>query len=321
VFNRGVTGPVPMGVEALHGDRMVPADLVPLAGRDWDAVVDTLARAARAVADSARLLADRVGHYGYVSSRQVYRLPWAQGMTEDAPLVPADPDAVDGDDAVLKAGAELAAVRQFGDRALVARTGLVLGPHEDVGRLPWWLNRMARGGDVVAPGPPELTLQCVDGRDLAIWLLDSAQRGLTGTFNALSRPGHTTMAELLAACGEVTGARATLRWIAPEAVLAAGVRPWSQLPIWVPPVHPARPLHLTNTDRAAAAGTAVSPDRANRRRHVGMAAIDESAGRVELRPHDGMRARTTVPMRLRTAPVRVVRSGRPGWVPRASRAR
>jgi 2'-hydroxyisoflavone reductase len=115
------------------------------------------------------------------------------------------------------------------------------------------------GGDVVAPGPPSLTVQCVDVRDLAGWLLDAAQRGLVGTFNALSRPGHATMATLLEGCRQVTGSGARLRWCGPEAVLAAGVRPWSQLPIWVPPSHPLRPLHETNTDRAAAAGLRCRP--------------------------------------------------------------
>lgn len=260
VFNRGRTAAAPAGVTSVRGDRTVAADLAALAGGEWDAVVDTWCGPPRAVAATALVLADRVGHYGYVSSRQVYRLPWRTGMAEDAPVVAADPDAPDGDDATCKAGSELAVRRGFGaDRVLLARTGLVLGPHEDVGRLPWWLTRMARGGDVLAPGPPDLTLQYVDARDLATWLLDSARRGLTGTFNALSRPGHTTMGALLAACRAVTGTRATLRWVEPGVLLAAGVRPWSQLPIWVPPGHPARPLHETNTDRAAAAGLRCRP--------------------------------------------------------------
>lgn len=255
VFNRGVTGSVPGEVEALRGDRMVSADLSVLVDRRWDVVVDTWSGASRAVAEAARLLDDCVDHYVYVSSRSVYQQPLRTGMTEDAPVVVADPDGEDGEYGVLKAGSELAARRHLGgDRVLVARTGLVLGPHEDVGRLPWWLARVAQGGEVVAPGPPELTVQCVDARDLAAWLLDAAKTRLAGTFNALSRPGHTTISAFLECCRQVTASRAHLRWIEPDALLAAGVLPWSQLPIWVPPGHPFRPMHETNTDQAAIAG-------------------------------------------------------------------
>ena len=66
----------------------------------------------------------------------------------------AEPDADDGGlPAANKAGAERAVRETFGERALIARAGLILGPGEDIGRLPWWLTRIARGGDVLAPGP------------------------------------------------------------------------------------------------------------------------------------------------------------------------
>jgi nucleoside-diphosphate-sugar epimerase len=260
VFNRGVTGSAPPGVERLRGDRLRRADLGVLAGRRWEVVVDTWSGAPRAVADAARILAGQVDRYVYVSSRSVYRQPLVTGMREDTPVVTADPDAEDGDYGEMKAGGELAARRYIGgDRVLIARTGLVLGPHEDVGRLPWWLARMAQGGDVVAPGPPESTVQCVDARDLAAWLLDAGEAQLTGTFNALSRPGHTTMTALLECCRRATGSRARLRWLEPEVILAAGVLPWAHLPIWVPPGHPFRPMHETNTDQAAANGLRCRP--------------------------------------------------------------
>lgn len=259
VVNRGVTGPVPPGAEHLRGDRTVPDGLTALAGREWDVVVDTWVGAASAVADSARLLAGSIGHCVYVSSRSAYLPPWRLGMTEDDPVRPPSFD-VDADEGTRKATGELAARQAFGDdRVLVARTGLVLGPHEDVGRLPWWLYRTALGGGVVAPGPPGLGLQYVDVRDLAAWLLAASDRRLAGTFNALSRPGHTTMGELLAVCGEVTGSGARVHWVSPDAVLAAGVAPWSGLPIWVPEGHPVRPLHETNADRAAAEGLRCRP--------------------------------------------------------------
>src|SRR5690348_18348576 len=82
--------------------------------------------------------------------------------------------------AAAKRGGELAALAAFGDRAVLARAGLILGPYELVGRMPWWLGRIERGGDVLAPGPPERPLQYIDCRDLAAWMLDMAARGQGG---------------------------------------------------------------------------------------------------------------------------------------------
>ena len=89
-------------------------------------------------------------------------------------------------------------------RALIARAGLILGPYEIVGRMPWWLRRIERGGDVLAPGPPDQPLQYVDCRDLAEWMLRAADDGVGGIFNTVSRPGHATMASLLGAAKAAT---------------------------------------------------------------------------------------------------------------------
>lgn len=257
VFNRGRHGTTPAGVRRLRGDRTAPGGLAALAGQEWDLVVDTWDGAPRAAGDSARALAGQVGRYGYVSSGSVYAEPVALGSAEDAPVVDAAPDAVEGDYAANKAGAERAVREVYGGRALIARAGLILGPGEDIGRLPWWLQRTARGGAVLAPGPADLALQYVDVRDLAAFLLDPEVPG--GTFNVVSRTGHATMGELLAACVAVTGAEARLRWIEPERILAAGVEPWTDLPIWIPAGHPYRWLQERDVRAAYAAGLVCRP--------------------------------------------------------------
>lgn len=262
-FTRGVSGSPPSGAEQLHGDRERADGLDVLAGREWDAVVDTWSGAPRAVRDSARLLAGSVPAYLYVSSRSVYRTPVAAGADEDAPIVDGSPDADNGEYATNKAGAEKAVLAAYGERALIARAGLILGPHEDVGRLPWWLSRMARGGWVLAPEPRDLPLQCIDARDLAEWMLNCAERGVSGVFNAVSRPGHATMAELLEACVAVTGAAAELRWTPAETILAQDVQPWIELPIWLPPGEPfdRYGLHSGDVSKAYAAGLRCRPVR------------------------------------------------------------
>lgn len=259
LLNRGRNQPPP-GVTALRGDRTAPDGLGALDTGEWDVVVDTWAGAPSAVRDAARTLAGRAGRYVYVSSRSVYAWPAPAGSDESAPVVDASPD--DGPETEYpraKRGGELAAEQAFGDRALLVRAGLILGPGEDVGRLPWWLGRIARGGPVLAPGPADLALQYIDARDLAAWTLDAAESGLGGPYNLVSPPGHTTMRELLESCLRVTGSGAQLRWTDPEAVLAAGIEPWTQLPVWMPPGPEHGAVHGSDVSRAVAAGLRCRP--------------------------------------------------------------
>lgn len=253
-FNRGRAPVRQAGVERLLGDRLRPEDLMPLTRRDWDCVVDTWSGAPRAARDSAAALADRVGRYLYVSSGSVYAPPLPLNVDESAQTVDASPDAEEGDYPERKRGSEKAIVTAFGDRALFARAGLIIGPYEDVGRLPWWLLRMDRGGEVLAPGPADLGLQYIDARDLARWLLDIASSTLAGPLNVVSRTGHATMGTFLEACRAVTGNRAALTWVDPEHIRGAGIQPWSELPIWLPPEDEDRGMHEANVERAHAAG-------------------------------------------------------------------
>ncbi|ELS52724.1 SDR family oxidoreductase [Streptomyces viridochromogenes] len=263
VFHRGRHEP-PAGVRSLHGDRTAPDGLTALAEHtgEWDAVVDTWSAAPRAVRDTARLLRDRAGRYVYVSSCSVYTWAPPAGYTEDAPLVEgAAADAEHTDYPRDKLGGELAAVEAFGtERSVLVRAGLLLGPHENVGRLPWWLGRIARGGPVLAPGPRDLPLEYVDVRDLAQWILGAVEQELSGPYNLMSPQGHTTMGELLDACVATVGGTAELRWTEPQVILDAGVEPWTQLPVWVPPgsdMHDA--LHSADVSRAVATGLRCRP--------------------------------------------------------------
>jgi nucleoside-diphosphate-sugar epimerase len=260
-LNRGMTGRQQPGVRALHADRTDRAALsAALGDGTWDAVIDTWSGPPRAVADAAALLADRAGHYGYVSSRSVYRWPFPVGGDESAPVVDGDPASADGEDyAAAKRGGELAAAAAFGDRALLARAGLILGPYEIVGRMPWWLRRLEQGGEVLAPGPPDRPLQYIDCRDLAAWMLAAAEQGVGGAFNAVSRPGHATMASLLESARDVAGSRASLVWVPPEVIEAAGIALWTELPIWLPPDGEYAGMHDGDVSAAYAAGLTCRP--------------------------------------------------------------
>jgi nucleoside-diphosphate-sugar epimerase len=241
-FSRGVSGHPRPGAESLHGDRTSETDLRLLAGRDWDGVIDTSAIAPAHVGASARLLAGHAGHYTYVSTISVYQ-EWPQELiTEDSPVLDCPPDAVGTMQTLgygeLKAGSERAVQQAMPGRALIARPGLIVGPHENIGRLPWWLARIARGGPVLAPGSPGSKLRMTDARDLAAWLIDNTRRGIPGVVN-VPGPDDTTFGDLLAVCARVTapqrGDGLELRWVADQVLLAAGVSPWMELPMWAPP--------------------------------------------------------------------------------------
>lgn len=281
-FNRGLGTWAHPQAERITGDRLRPADLAPLNSGRWDAVVDTWSGAPCAVRDSAGLLAGRAGGYLYISSRAIYAPPPPPGLDETCPTVEASPDADATEYAQDKRGAEIAVEAAFGDRAVLARAGLILGPYEDVGRLPYWLLRIERGGEVLAPGPPDLPLQYIDARDLAAWLLDAAVGSVSGPVNLVCPPAHTTMQALLDAAVAATGSDAELVWVDPAAIEAAGIDRWTELPGWIPPSPMYAGLLSTNVERAYASGLRCRP--------VGETVADTWAwvvatGREMARPH------------------------------------
>ena len=261
-LNRGLSGITFDGVTELVADRTDPGALgAALANAEWDAVIDTWSGAPAVIAASCQLLAGRVGYIGYVSSLSVVSWPVPVDADEKAPLVDGDPDSEDASDyAAAKRGAELAVLRTFGDQALLARAGLILGPYENIGRLPWWLRRVERGGRVLAPGDPARPLQYIDVRDLAAWLVSAAARQVGGAFNAISPPGHTTMGELLAETVRVASAPgAELVWVPQSQVLDVGISPWMELPIWVPQDEEFAGFMSVNVSAAHAAGLSCRP--------------------------------------------------------------
>ena len=231
-----------------------------LASRDWDLVIDTWSEAPSAVLASTEALRDHAGFYAYISSGSVYPQPPPLGADQSTETVPADPSSDDGDYSEFKRGAEIAVEQAFPGRMLLARAGTILGPHENRGRLTWWLWRMARGGEVLCPGPPENPIQYVDARDLAKFVISAAVAGHAGPFNTVSRRGHATMGSLLEACHATSGADNTaMVWLDPEAIDSAGIAPWDELPIYIPPGHEYSGMHDADVERAHAAGLRCRP--------------------------------------------------------------
>jgi 2'-hydroxyisoflavone reductase len=229
LFNRGETNPELFPeVERLRGDR--DGDLSALEGREWDAVIDPSGFVPRVVRDSAELLRGSVGHYVFVSSGSVYAEPYVAGFDESAPLQELeDPQSeeVMRDYGALKAACERAVAEVFPDTHTNVRAGLIVGPNDPTGRFTYWPLRVAKGGEVLAPAPPERPVQLIDARDLGRWLVEACASQVTGSFNATCEP--VSFAAMLAACGD-----AEVVWADEGFLLEQGVEPFTELPLWLP---------------------------------------------------------------------------------------
>ncbi|WP_280245816.1 NAD-dependent epimerase/dehydratase family protein [Nocardia abscessus] len=265
-FRRGHSGSDVDGVTTIRGDRTNADDLARLASAGgWDAVIDTSSFVPRETLALARVLEPVAARYVLVSTVSVYEGWPTEPLTENSPVLECPADAgpgygYDGDPGPStygfgKAGCERAVLEVFGTgRAAILRPGVILGPHEYVGRLEWWLRRMQRGGRVLAPGNPNRPIQPVDVRDVAAFAL---LPDLAGTFN-LTAAGRERMSDMIDACRTVTGSTATLEWVTDEQWLAGqGVRQWTELPLW----RTYAGAWAVDSQRARAAGFASRPIR------------------------------------------------------------
>lgn len=260
LFNRGESNPgLFPEVEELRGER--GGDLSALRGRSWDAAIDTSGYLPRDVRASAGLLSDTVGHYAFVSSISVYEDFGRTGMDEDAPvLAPPDPEpeGLDWDlYGGLKVGCERAVEAAMPGRALVVRPGMIVGPHDYTDRFPYWRRRVAEGGEVLAPGDPEQQVQLIDARDLAAWVLRMAEEGRTGVYNATGPEYRLTTRGMLEGIRAATGSDAQFVWASEKFFLDAGVKPWEEMPLWVPKEMAG--ILSVNVGRAVGAGLAFRP--------------------------------------------------------------
>jgi 2'-hydroxyisoflavone reductase len=227
VFHRGLAEPTTIeGIEWLRGDRN--DDLTALAGHSFDAVIDCSGYTPQQLQASGGMLADRAGHYLFVSTRSVYRSFKPNEVFDESAQV------LEGHDGygALKARSEEAIEAAMPGHVTIVRPGLIVGPYDPTGRFTYWPLRMQRGGDVLAPGRPERMIQFVDARDLAAFCLALVARPPSGIYNVVGP--SMTMAALLDAIESVVGGGSAWHWVADETLLAEGVAPWTELPLWLP---------------------------------------------------------------------------------------
>lgn len=259
LFNRGRTNPGRVqNVEVLHGDRNGQLDA--LKGRQWDAVLDTSAFVPRIVRLSAELLAPSVSHYVYVSSISVYA-SFARPNDESSPLGTIADETIEKVDentyGPLKALCEQTAERLMPGRTTILRPGLIVGPDDNTDRFTYWPARVARGGEVMAPGTRADEIQVIDVRDLAAFALRCIEQRILGAFNLVSPPDTFTMGGLLDACVAAARSDAQVTWVPANFLAAQKVEGWSDMPVWVDAVDEEAAFALTSAERALAAGLKV----------------------------------------------------------------
>ncbi len=264
-FNRGLTGKDADGVEALRGDRSTDEGVLPLAGHSFDAVLDPGGQIPAHVLRTARAVAGSAPFYAFVSTTAVYRTWNTSLVDESAATWPSAPD-LDGDPADLgklpvhKRGCELAVEQTFGpDACLIARAGSIVGPHDNLGQLPWWLTRINAGGRVITPGDPARRLQLIDAGDVSAFVLDQVEARAGGIHNVVPDGPNTTMGELINSCVRATGSAAAPVWMDENFLLSRGVQPWVELPLWIPDLPDTAGFWAASGASARAAGLRPRP--------------------------------------------------------------
>jgi 2'-hydroxyisoflavone reductase len=250
LFNRGKHPSAELpSVETIYGDRH--SDLAKLQGHRWDAVIDTCGFLPRTVTASAETLSHSIDAYVFISSLSVYADFSVSGLDETAPTAAltneqlAEANAIDSSGQAsavtygkmyggLKALCEQAAEEVLPKRVLVIRPGLIVGPYDYTDRFTYWVQRVANGGEVLAPGRPGRHVQFIDVRDLAEWIVRMIERKGTGVYNANGLPNNLTMEGVLEECKMVSASDASLTWVSEEFLLQEKVAPWSEMPLWMP---------------------------------------------------------------------------------------
>lgn len=245
LFNRGRTNPeLFRDLEQLRGDRD-KQELEPLKGRQWDAVLDTSGYVPAHVQQAASILKDHVGHYQFISTISVYGAfdQRPERVDEDAATTTVSQQVIDEVKTIrqsfrhygaMKALCEAAAEKEMPGRVSNVRPGLIVGPMDRSDRFTYWPWRIDRGGEVLCPGDVDGHSQFVDVRDLADWMLHCIEQNVTGVYNAVGFAGRTALSEVLSACKCATASDVRLTWVDEEFLAEHGVRPYSEMPLWIP---------------------------------------------------------------------------------------
>jgi 2'-hydroxyisoflavone reductase len=265
LFNRGQTnaGLYPE-LEWLKGDRDGGLDV--LKRRRWDAVIDTCGYVPRLVRDSSEMLADSVDHYTFISTLSVYADPSLMNMDEKAPLGTIQDETfeeITGESyGPLKVLCERAVTTAMNaaslpGRALVIRSGLIVGPHDPSDRFSYWPYRLLQGGEVLAPGDPQAPVQFIDVRDIAAWTVRATEAGLSGPYNVTGPDYKLSMGQVLETCRQASDRPSSFCWVEDDFLAKHEVAAYTEMPLWLPAEYAG--LSTVDCQKAIAAGLTYRP--------------------------------------------------------------
>ena len=268
LFNRGKSDPTIFPeLEQIRGDRNTD-DVKKLAGRRWDAVVDTSGFFPRQIRSVAAVLGGNVGQYVFISSISVYRLPMKAGLDESAAVATLPPgtdvDRIDsiseGNYGPLKYLCEVEAEKGWPKRALAIRPGYLVGARDSSDRFTYWPVRVEKGGEVLAPGRPADPIQFIDVRDLGDWIVRMVDSGTNGTFHATGPKERLGMGRFLEAVKKATGSNATFTWVDEKTMADLKLNAeGGDFPIWASPTGEEAGVSDVSAARALKAGLTFRP--------------------------------------------------------------
>jgi 2'-hydroxyisoflavone reductase len=264
LFNRGKSNPdLFPNIETILGDR--EHDIEKLSGRAWDAVIDTCGYVPRLVGVSAVGLERNVGRYVFISSISAYddAILTKIGIDESDAVGKLEDESVEeitGETyGPLKALCEKTILDLYGERGLVVRPGLIVGPHDPTDRFTYWPVRVARGGDVLAPEKPEVPVQIIDVRDLSDFIIKLIEDNASGIYNATGPDYELTFGTMLETCKQVSGSNANIHWASVEFLKENNVQEWSDMPVWVPDNEESQGFSRMNISKGIKAGMKFRP--------------------------------------------------------------
>ena len=267
LFNRDKTRPGMFKgqVDLLIGD--LNDNVSSLHGTKFDVVIDNPTTFPAWVRNVAGELAGNVGHYIFISTISTY----AENSTPDADETAATTPMPAGLDpytlvpenrgkyyGALKSYAEKEVAKHYPKHTII-RPGLIVGPLDQSDRFTYWPVRIDKGGEVLAPGAPTDVVQIIDARDLAEWTIRMAENGKTGTYNATGPRTPLTLAEFMYGIKAVTTSDPQFTWVPADFLAAQKVRPWSNMPVWIPPGPETAGFSRRNIQRALDAGLTFRP--------------------------------------------------------------
>jgi len=261
-FNRGITKQgISSSVETLIGDRA--GDLKSLQGRKWDVMIDNTGYIPKFVKNSAQLLAPNVGYCIYTSSVCAYE-SFRSPNNEDSPKAkPPDPGLEEMEPGMygpMKVLCEQYCTDAFGGRLAIVRPGYVAGPGDESDRLTYWVARVSKGGEMIAPGRPRDPIQLIDVRDLVTWMMTLAEIRITGIFNAASPPYSFTIGDLISLSERASPkSRIKVTWVPQEFLMQNLGKGVEKLFPWLPPKGNTAAAALTSVARATSKGLVSRP--------------------------------------------------------------